>query len=77
MFSGWKNIASTTSQLESGSGFAGCQQLRFKDSYKRDFLSAHVNIYTWEDIAADIDSAETDKREQQTLMHQQRRYLGI
>ncbi|PIK35049.1 hypothetical protein BSL78_28135 [Apostichopus japonicus] len=59
-------------------------QLRFKDSCKRDLLSAHMDINTWEGIVVDrpswrhevkqgIDIAEQDRREQKDLRRQRRK----
>ena len=60
-------------QLEHGTRSKGRPQLRFKDSCKRDLLSTHIDINTWEDIAVDrlswrhavnqgIERAEEDRR---------------
>ncbi|PIK34998.1 hypothetical protein BSL78_28183 [Apostichopus japonicus] len=71
-------------QLECGTRSTGRPQLRFKESCKRDLLSAHMDINTWEDIVVDrpswrhevkqgIDRAEQDRREQQDLKRQRRK----
>ncbi|PIK54723.1 hypothetical protein BSL78_08369 [Apostichopus japonicus] len=71
-------------QLECGTRSTGRPQLRFKDLCKRDLLSAHMDINTWEDIVVDrpswrhevkqgIDRAEQDRREQQDLKRQRRK----
>ena len=43
-------------QIECGTRSTGCPQLRFKDSCKRDLMSAHMDTDTWEDIAVDCRS---------------------
>ena len=40
-------------QLECGTKSKSRSQLRFKDSCKRDPMSTHIDINTWEDIAVD------------------------
>ncbi len=62
----------------------GRPQVRFKDSCKWNFLSTHIDINTWEDVAADrlswrhavnqgIQRAEQDRRLKHNLKRQKRK----
>ena len=71
-------------RLERGTRSKGRPQLRFKDSCKRDLLSTHIDINTWEDIVADqlswrhamnqgMQRAEEDRRAKHDLKRQKRK----